>query len=263
MAGTQTRVLLALAVFTLFLFAIYLHNRGGDPRESDVAHTEVTLALVQGRALCVHPTCGELIPQHPPMMASAEFRHLATVLREQKPERYLEIGSGHSTSLYPPMAARSWVVDNYQPWCDVVQERPVVRCLRDKGVLQYNCLSSTHSEIKLGDLGVPASASDYEAMGQAYLGAVAAFGAEAESFDVALVDGRYRVACALRLLTLIHDSSLVILHDFWNRPQYHAVLDFYNVVSRKVTLVVLSRKPTAELPAGWERAYQAYVGTPD
>ena len=46
--------------------------------------------------------------------------------------------------------------------------------------------------------------------------------AEAEKIAAALVDGRFRVACALRLLEFIGDDSIVIIHDFWFRagPKY-------------------------------------------
>ncbi|MCM2971601.1 tetratricopeptide repeat protein [Larsenimonas suaedae] len=49
-------------------------------------------------------------------------------------------------------------------------------------------------------------------------------------FDFILVDGRFRVACTLQ--AIIHSykynngRSKIMIHDFWNRPQYHAVLLF-------------------------------------
>ena len=49
-------------------------------------------------------------------------------------------------------------------------------------------------------------------------------------FDAALVDGRFRVACALKLLPFLTQDSVLFMHDFWRRPMYHAVLDFHDVI---------------------------------
>jgi len=58
---------------------------------------------------------------------------------------------------------------------------------------------------------------------------------------VVFVDGRFRVACALKAILYL-DEPVIIVHDFWNREKYHAVLDFANVVENATTLVVLRPK---------------------
>ncbi|HAR60700.1 MAG TPA: hypothetical protein DCS18_10960, partial [Alcanivorax sp.] len=53
-----------------------------------------------------------------------------------------------------------------------------------------------------------------------------------QAFDLILVDGRFRVACVLNAIrhTLnVADQpgeTRLFIHDFWNRPHYHAVLEF-------------------------------------
>lgn len=65
-------------------------------------------------------------------------------------------------------------------------------------------------------------------------------------FDVYLVDGRFRVACACMALQHGHEKSLVIVHD-WNRKQYHILLTLSNIVHLVHNLVVLRRKPHLNL----------------
>ena len=66
------------------------------------------------------------------------------------------------------------------------------------------------------------------------------------AFDVYLVDGRFRVACACMALQHGHEESLVIVHD-WNRKQYHILLTLSNIVHLVHNLVVLKRKPDLNL----------------
>lgn len=64
------------------------------------------------------------------------------------------------------------------------------------------------------------------------------------SLDAVLVDGRARVGCVLTALPYLKDTSIVMLHDFTWRPFYNVVLDYFTVVARHNTLVVL--RPTLE-----------------
>ena len=62
-----------------------------------------------------------------------------------------------------------------------------------------------------------------------------------EPYDVYLVDGRFRVACALQALLHGHKSSLVLMHDF-NRQEYHVILDVADMLHKENNLAVLARK---------------------
>ncbi|UYG02080.1 tetratricopeptide repeat protein [Halomonas sp. LR3S48] len=56
-----------------------------------------------------------------------------------------------------------------------------------------------------------------------------------QSFDLILVDGRFRVACTMAAIQHILANSedpqgaRIFIHDFWNRPNYHVVLEFLEV----------------------------------
>jgi len=67
-----------------------------------------------------------------------------------------------------------------------------------------------------------------------------------KTFDAILVDGRARGWCAEKALDYIHSDSVVFVHDYFNRPNYHIVENWYNVVDSvkdtNQTLVVLKKK---------------------
>ena len=65
--------------------------------------------------------------------------------------------------------------------------------------------------------------------------------------DLVFVDGRFRVACALNAALHVGAGVPIVIHDFWNRPHYHAVLAHLDVVARAGSLAVLQRP--AELDA--------------
>ena len=64
---------------------------------------------------------------------------------------------------------------------------------------------------------------------------------EKTSFDVYLVDGRFRMACAIRALLHGRNSSLVLIHDF-QRHYYQQILNVAYKIDQVGKLVVLRRK---------------------
>lgn len=54
-------------------------------------------------------------------------------------------------------------------------------------------------------------------------------------FDKVLINGRARVACALRILPQLSKNSLVFFHDYFLRPEHYSnVLTYYDEVARVV-----------------------------
>ena len=69
--------------------------------------------------------------------------------------------------------------------------------------------------------------------------------------DLVLIDGRFRVACALEVV-LSGMRPLVAFHDFADRIAYHVVLSFYDVVEEVERLAVM--RPRSEWDASAVRA---------
>lgn len=69
-------------------------------------------------------------------------------------------------------------------------------------------------------------------------------------FDVVLIDGRARAQCAKKVLKYLKDDAVVFIHDFWARPQYHSVLEFYEEVAsvkHDQSLVTLKKKENEDI----------------
>ena len=49
--------------------------------------------------------------------------------------------------------------------------------------------------------------------------------------DVVFIDGRARSDCAYKVLDYIDEDSIVFIHDFWPREEYHKVFDYYEEVA--------------------------------
>ena len=65
---------------------------------------------------------------------------------------------------------------------------------------------------------------------------------DASGLDFVLVDGRFRVACALQLLRTGEKTPLIMVHDFTPREYYHVLLEYFDVVEQADTAVILVRK---------------------
>eukprot|EP00927_Polykrikos_kofoidii_P082600 TRINITY_DN8249_c0_g1_i5.p1 TRINITY_DN8249_c0_g1~~TRINITY_DN8249_c0_g1_i5.p1 ORF type:complete len:230 (+),score=21.68 TRINITY_DN8249_c0_g1_i5:116-805(+) len=76
-----------------------------------------------------------------------------------------------------------------------------------------------------------------------------------EPFDVYLIDGRFRVACACIALLHGHNGSIVLVHDFTERYAYHRLLWVADSRPKGNSLVLLKRKPNVNpsaIRALWE-----------
>jgi hypothetical protein len=60
--------------------------------------------------------------------------------------------------------------------------------------------------------------------------------------DLVLIDGRFRVACTLNTILNAPEHCKILIHDFWNRPQYHIVLDFLDTHAQVDTLGVFTKR---------------------
>lgn len=62
-----------------------------------------------------------------------------------------------------------------------------------------------------------------------------------KDYDLVLVDGRFRISCVLNTILNTSDSKILI-HDFWNRPQYHLVLRFLDEIESVDTFGLFKKK---------------------
>ncbi|WP_197038228.1 tetratricopeptide repeat protein [Billgrantia saliphila] len=156
-----------------------------------------------------------------PHMSKAERSLFQDVLKNAK--RYFEFGSGGSTVWAVKMGLTAYGVESDANWVSALKSSLGERC-----------------QIEVVDIG-PTREWGYpvslEAAGkfQDYSRAILAHDSP---FDLILVDGRFRVACVITAIQhlLSHhvdpNETRIFIHDFWDRPVYHVVLDFLEPIER-------------------------------
>lgn len=94
-----------------------------------------------------------------------------------------------------------------------------------------------------------------------------AINAHDEPFDLILVDGRFRVACTMAAILHIlrhHDrlgEAKIFIHDFWNRPHYHCVLQFLETLEKVNTAGLFKVKENLS-PTDVESVWREYAKDP-
>jgi len=64
--------------------------------------------------------------------------------------------------------------------------------------------------------------------------------------DFVMVDGRFRVRCCLMVYKHTPETTLVMLDDFKERPEYNRVIKYYDIVDIGRSAVVMRKKPRTE-----------------
>ena len=82
---------------------------------------------------------------------------------------------------------------------------------------------------------------------------------QSKLLDLILIDGRFRVACCLHCYDLISDNTYIAFDDFLKRPQYHIVLNYYDIIEKTSdnNMVILKKKagnsPPKEIISKFEK----------
>lgn len=151
----------------------------------------------------------------------------------------VEFGCGGSTELLLQEVIGPLVsVESDPSWLDRLHNEP--GCMAAAAAGRWHGL---HADLgPVGPWGWPRDAAR-RAEGSVYWKAPWAL---CPSPSFVLVDGRYRVACALAALAHLAPGGIVALHDFWGRAHYRPILDFAELVGTTASLVLLTRKPGVE-----------------
>ena len=70
-----------------------------------------------------------------------------------------------------------------------------------------------------------------------------------DSIDLVFIDGRFRVACCLKCYDIIKDNCLVAFDDFLDRPHYHIVLEYFDIIEKTQDnrMVILKKKKNVNI----------------
>lgn len=152
-----------------------------------------------------------------PMMRHREIDIIEEVLKNKKPKRCLEWGSGYSTLYFPKMldgGAKWFSIEHDIDWHskinNLVSNAGKEALASLEGVSFYN-IQPDNPSLKGSCYG---GTNGYEFRSYIH------FPEQLGKFDFILVDGRRRVWCLLVALQMIKDDGIVILHDA-NVTRYH------------------------------------------
>jgi hypothetical protein len=165
-----------------------------------------------------------------------------------KAKAYGEYGAGESTQIAAqmPNLAEIHSVESDRQWIeDIRRGLPAGH----KVVFHHKEMGTTYKS-----WGHPAPTAT-EAQRRAYSDPIQSL----NPIDVLLVDGRFRVACALKAHGWLSDSAVLIFDDFWIRPHYHIVLDYYDVIQRSGTAALLKQKVGTAVPTELIQQYELVV----
>lgn len=68
-----------------------------------------------------------------------------------------------------------------------------------------------------------------------------------EKFDMVFIDGRFRVATILAAVKKVNQDCLIVAHDYNNRPRYHIVEKFVDVIERIDTMCIMRKKKDKDI----------------
>ncbi|MCL6328454.1 tetratricopeptide repeat protein [Pectobacterium carotovorum subsp. carotovorum] len=151
----------------------------------------------------------------------------------KKATRYFEFGSGGSTKLVARNNVEVFGVESDKLWVETLKTEVGPQCK-----VEYVDIGPTKA------WGYPIDDTHREKFPH-YSEAILQYD---RAFNLILVDGRFRVACALNAIkhTLENQKNIVdttiFIHDFWDRPDYHVVLAFLETVDKAETAGVFKIK---------------------
>lgn len=76
--------------------------------------------------------------------------------------------------------------------------------------------------------------------------------------DLILIDGRFRVACCLKLYNYINNNCHILFNNFFDRSIYHIILNYYDIIEKSEdnSMAVLRKKinnvPTEDIIKNYE-----------
>lgn len=168
-------------------------------------------------------------------MTAKELALLQSAIRSS--DNYLEFGAGNSTC----MAVEAENIRNITVvesdsvfWKDQMLTMPSVE----------KAYETKRLKLILVDIGVTTHWGypvDTSCMNQWAMYHSFAFQLDA-SYDLILVDGRFRVACILNACLSCAEGAQILIHDFFNRPIYWVVRPFLKLEEQADTMGLFSIK---------------------
>jgi hypothetical protein len=162
--------------------------------------------------------------------------------------KYFEFGCGGSTFFVTNHDNIKKVVsvDSSLEWINNVKQQ-----------INSPKLKIVHIDFEYGDWGCPTN-PEQKNIWETYSSSIDSY---KDEYDLIFVDGRFRVACAIKAYNHLSENGLVLVHDYRDRPHYHILEQIYEKVDQ-VRWLVCFRKKQVE-PNILEELWQKYKHDPN
>ena len=160
-------------------------------------------------------------------------KELIAFLYFMKPENiYFEFGSGGSTNTASYYKLKSYSVESDAKWHEKLKQNGIVA--------NYITVDLNSSVFGYPGKGTISQWKKY----------IEAYKPEYDA-DIIFIDGRFRVACALDIFNKIKNETIVLIHDYTLRKEYHILEKFYIKVKTWDSLVLFLKNPEVNsIPKG-------------
>ena len=162
-----------------------------------------------------------------------------------KAQNYFEYGSGGST-YHAAMSGnikKVYSVETDREWFNELK-----RILKNNSKVTYLFVDLKSKQNDWGNPGEGSTEEDWKKYSGQFL---KLNDMERKKVDMILIDGRFRVACCLKCFEGMNPNCTIAFDDFLNRPKYHIVLDFFDIIdyTRNNRMVMLRRKKNVKGPS--------------
>ena len=177
----------------------------------------------QNREICIKKM--QQLPDMDPNMSAPDIKMLYEGFSRSK--SYFEVGSGSSTFQAVKHGLKVTSVESDRWWYEKMKAIFPTECSINYILIDFHISFNT---------GYPGPNTTKEEMYQYTHQYKPEYNA-----DMILIDGRFRVACALNILPYISNTTEVYIHDFQRRA-YRFVLKYYELVNQTDRLARLRKK---------------------
>ncbi|WP_432474183.1 hypothetical protein [Amphritea sp. HPY] len=178
---------------------------------------------------------------YPFIMSENEKAIFDAAIKESN--NYLEFGlGGSSIRAIQKSKAKIYTVESSPDWIRHMRKYIYVKYFVNKRLFIFPVdIGPT------GEWGYPKT-NDYQPLFSDYSANVFKE-IDSNTIDLVLVDGRFRVACILKvILECLETNNLkILIHDFWNREEYHVVLKYLDAIDKADTIGLFSIKDNVDL----------------
>lgn len=174
-------------------------------------------------------------------MPPAETATLMKYLKSRKELFYYEFGSGGSTyvACETPNVKTIWSMESDTAYFEKLSAEPVIKQAINSKKLTY-MLAEVGCRNNWGH-PVPGTPKEH------WLNYFQHITDLYYMPDVILIDGRFRVACALYTHMVVDEHATILFDDFTDRSFYHDVLKYFYIIETIGRLVVLKKKINTEI----------------